>query len=190
VPSCVDVNASHLSQDGTWSDRGNIVAAQPSSTTINEEEEFLQINDFAELESLMQSMNDVISNNGNGDGPGAADGAFETTYFDAPQMLAELQQQQAPLHDGGLSELNIEDYFDATMQNQDFVLSNELWTTLQRDTNMSSYAHANQVVRAPPVSGKIKLLKSSTLEVLLLPLHYRFQYIYNNNNNNKAFNPK
>jgi hypothetical protein len=154
MPSCIDVNASHFSQDRDLSGHSNIVA-QPSSTTINEEEEFLEINDFEELESIMQSMNDVISNNGNEDAPRATDGAFETTYFDAPQMLAELQQQPPPFHDGGLSELNIEDYFDATMQNQDFVTSNELWTTLQQDTDMLSYAHANEVVRVPPVSGKI-----------------------------------
>lgn len=155
MPSCVDVNASHFSEDRAWSGCSSMVAPQPASTTINEEEEFLEMNDFAELESLMQSMVDVIQNNGNGDAPGAADGAFDISYFDAPQMLAELQQQQPQRHDGGLSDLNIEDYFNATVQNQDFDLSNELLMALEHDTNMSSFAQANQAVRATSLSGII-----------------------------------
>ncbi|KAJ3696522.1 hypothetical protein LUZ61_000227 [Rhynchospora tenuis] len=156
VPSCVDINASHFSQERAWSGNINAVAAQPPSTTINGEEEFLEINDFPELESIMQSMNEVIPNNGNVDAPGAADGVFDMTYFDAPQMLAELQQQQQPLHDGVIPELSIEDYFDASMLNQDFDPSNELWTTLGHDANMSSMAHASQAIRATPLSGHIR----------------------------------
>ncbi|KAF3338723.1 NAC domain-containing protein 17 [Carex littledalei] len=150
MPSCVDVNASHVSKERAWSGYSNNVAAQPSSTSINEEEEFLEISDFPELDSIMQSI-------GNGDAPGAVEGAFDTAYFDAPQMLAEIQQQQQPpLHDGGLSEINIEDYFDATVvQSEGFDLSNELWRTLEHDTTMSSFVHANQAIRATPLSGLV-----------------------------------
>lgn len=148
MPSCVDVNASHVSKERAWSGYSNSVAAQPSSTSINEEE-FLEINDIPEFDSIMQSI-------GNGDAPDAVEGAFDTAYFDAPQLLAEIQQQQQPLHDGGLSEINIEDYFDATVgQSEGFDLSNELWRTLEHDTTMSSFVHANQAIRATPLSGTI-----------------------------------
>ncbi|KAJ4753032.1 NAC domain-containing protein 17 [Rhynchospora pubera] len=157
MPSCVDVNASHFSQERAWSGNINAVAAKPPSTSINGVEEFLEINDFPELESIMQSMDEVIPNNGNVDAPGAPDDVFDMTYFDAPQMLAELQQQQQPLHDGVISELSIEDYFDASMLNQDFDPSNGLWTTLGHDASMSSLAHASQAIRTTPLSGHVHL---------------------------------
>ncbi|KAJ4793977.1 NAC domain-containing protein 17 [Rhynchospora pubera] len=157
MPSCVDVNASHFSQERAWSGNINAVAAKPPSTSINGVEEFLEINDFPELESIMQSMDEVIPNNGNVDAPGAPDDVFDMTYFDAPQMLAELQQQQQPLHDGVISELSIEDYFDASMLNQDFDPSNGLWTTLGHDASMSSLAHASQAIRTTPLSGQVHL---------------------------------
>ncbi|XP_078156762.1 uncharacterized protein LOC144552647 [Carex rostrata] len=92
MPSCVDVNASHVSKERAWYGYSNSFAAQPSSTSINEEEEFLEINDFPEFDSIMQSI-------GNGDAPDAVEGAFDMAYFDAPQLLPEIQQQQQPLHD-------------------------------------------------------------------------------------------